>query len=539
MISKVFYISDLKGNSGNGCVGNVKKLLDDNELSKLFDDNIEEFKSFQEFFTRIYNDRVNDSIETNFENGVYLIIVNNAESVNIRQFNSTIRSFFPTLNLLAFNYSEFIGFTSDIALWQQLKDDIKVVNNKIKRAKYWMYHTDGFKNSEHTNCSSNIYSMWSHFNSVDASHKRISGNGNATHIPEYLRSIDFKKIITSRLKYTDDEEKYISIVSNWSFAINELNSSELIYCSYLIIKLSINQLMQNTVKINENDIFLFLFSIEASYHKVNKFHNFKHAVDVMQATWKLSQYLLPNDKKYSLTVLLLCFAAIGHDMAHPGTNNNIFIKYNTELSSYYNNESILENFHLFLFNNLLNEQRNCILPITDNNNVIKEAIMATDMAKHKHYVKKLDNLVITENAQVDLSEPQLHDMISFIIKAADISNVTRPLRISAQWAYLISLEFKECELLENYINNGKDDIIDKLSNDADDNIMIRENLVLSTDQLIKRNPHLSKSQIFFIDVFAEEFFNKLTKKFPILSFLTDNIVFNKNYWLKHSDEVND
>ena len=70
---------------------------------------------------------------------------------------------------------------------------------------------------------------------------------------------------------------------------------------------------------------------------------------------------------------------------------------------------------------------------------ISEAILATDMALHSQYEDRL----MHENPMKQIT------LISLIIKAADISNVTRTLSISARWAYLITLEFNDCALSEN------------------------------------------------------------------------------------------
>jgi hypothetical protein len=88
----------------------------------------------------------------------------------------------------------------------------------------------------------------------------------------------------------------------------------------------------------------FIQDIYNSYHKSNPYHNFKHAVDVLQssyyflcklgaldpmasnfvrpattrrrmATWHIDQLLRPKD------IFALLIASIGHDVGHPGVNN--------------------------------------------------------------------------------------------------------------------------------------------------------------------------------------------------------------------------
>lgn len=67
-----------------------------------------------------------------------------------------------------------------------------------------------------------------------------------------------------------------------------------------------------------------IFDVCNSYHNSNPYHNFRHAVDVMQSTW----YFLNSISSESMSLLLrpidvlaLLMAAIGHDVGHPGVNN--------------------------------------------------------------------------------------------------------------------------------------------------------------------------------------------------------------------------
>jgi 3',5'-cyclic-nucleotide phosphodiesterase len=153
------------------------------------------------------------------------------------------------------------------------------------------------------------------------------------------------------------------------------------------------------------------------------------------------------------------------------------------------------------------------------------------MALHSQYEDRL----MHENPMKQIT------LISLIIKAADISNVTRTLSISARWAYLITLEFNDCALLETFhkahrpeqdcfgdsyknVDSPKEDL------ESIQNILVN---VTDPDDIIKDHPHIPNGQIFFINTFAEVFFNALSQKFSGLKFLSDNVKINKEYWMKH------
>ena len=102
-----------------------------------------------------------------------------------------------------------------------------------------------------------------------------------------------------------------------------------------------------------DDLYHFIFDICNSYHNMNPYHNFRHAVDVLQANYyflchigalepmcsesfaykshsqdekeketnsKMRQLLEPLD------IFALLMASIGHDIGHPGGNNNFMVK---------------------------------------------------------------------------------------------------------------------------------------------------------------------------------------------------------------------
>jgi hypothetical protein len=91
----------------------------------------------------------------------------------------------------------------------------------------------------------------------------------------------------------------------------------------------------------------FVLSIRNSYH-ANPFHNFYHAVDVLQAVSCLcgkgtaaGAILTPIDK---LAALL---AALGHDLDHPGHNNGFEVASFSDRALLHNDEAVLERHHAY------------------------------------------------------------------------------------------------------------------------------------------------------------------------------------------------
>lgn len=83
-------------------------------------------------------------------------------------------------------------------------------------------------------------------------------------------------------------------------------------------------------------LYEFIIDLASVYHTENPYHNFAHAVDVLQCLFYMLCELgvLPFTNKFAgkkstkpqsllrpKDVFALLIAAIGHDAAHPGVNN--------------------------------------------------------------------------------------------------------------------------------------------------------------------------------------------------------------------------
>lgn len=190
----------------------------------------------------------------------------------------------------------------------------------------------------------------------------------------------------------------------------------------------------------------FLLASRASYNSFVLYHNFRHAVDVLQSVFyfllqigalppylgaplsitrsPISSLLKPFD---ALTLLI---AAIGHDVGHPGVNNVFLVKLNAPLAQLYNDNSVLEAFHCAAFSQIL--RRYWPAAFKDNNlrKLLISSILATDMGVHHKFMQSLGNLQekYHENGGIDGWKQQ--DLETYkalacglLIKCADISNV--------------------------------------------------------------------------------------------------------------------
>jgi hypothetical protein len=89
----------------------------------------------------------------------------------------------------------------------------------------------------------------------------------------------------------------------------------------------------------------FLVELSSRYIKDNSYHNFHHACDVLQTTFRLVTVTRLDDILSDLECFSMLVAAVGHDVGHLGVNNAFLIKTRHDLAMVHNDKSPLENMH--------------------------------------------------------------------------------------------------------------------------------------------------------------------------------------------------
>jgi len=148
-------------------------------------------------------------------------------------------------------------------------------------------------------------------------------------------------------------------------------------------------------EIREEVLANFLQEVEAGYLAV-PYHNRVHGADVLQAT---NHFVVSTslDVKFSqLEKLSLLVAAMVHDLGHPGTNNLFQIQASTAFALFYNDESVLENFHVASCFQIMRRKECSILQgmerpqYVEARRMIIAFVLATDFAKHKKFLDEFD-----------------------------------------------------------------------------------------------------------------------------------------------------
>lgn len=196
---------------------------------------------------------------------------------------------------------------------------------------------------------------------------------------------------------------------------------------------------------------------------MNPYHNVRHAVDVMHAVWRWGE-IMPWGQVYERQEqFALLVAALSHDIGHFALTNNFLVDMRHELALRYNDTSPLENMHCSQLFAILAEARTNVLDFLvaeDYKRIRKfmiDTILQTDPIHHFQMIKDLQNL-FAENSQAFASQ-QRGELSSgavevltknqanknlvgrLLLHGADLSNPSKPWKITYEWAKLVVAEF--------------------------------------------------------------------------------------------------
>ncbi|CAO3649977.1 unnamed protein product [Mucor fragilis] len=179
-----------------------------------------------------------------------------------------------------------------------------------------------------------------------------------TLIKQYTPQLTIEGRLTMSSLTSERKSFLQGFVDDWNFSPLELDDIDLVYCVFYMLDQTFQRhhSQLKSLQMTNDALYDLIFDVCNSYHNSNPYHNFRHAVDVMQSTW----YFLNSSASEIILLLLrpidmlaLLMAAIGHDVGHPGVNNGFMITTATPLAVLYNDRSVLESYHSMAFFNLL------------------------------------------------------------------------------------------------------------------------------------------------------------------------------------------
>ncbi|KAL1899471.1 3',5'-cyclic-nucleotide phosphodiesterase [Sporothrix stenoceras] len=328
-----------------------------------------------------------------------------------------------------------------------------------------------------------------------------------------------------------------SSIGNWHFSAHDYDDDELVEASALMFKHALSMPELAEWRIPTDQLVCFLIACRAAYNSFVPYHNFRHVVDVLQATFNFlvnigalppypSSHASPANSTtfqskqkspmasliHPFEALTLLITAIGHDVGHPGVNNGFLIVLNTPLAQLYNDRSVLESFHCAAYSQILRRYWPAAFNDSKMRNLMTSSILATDMGLHFDYMKKLGNTQdkLAESNTTDgwngrMFEDQTALACALLIKCADISNVARRHDAALQWMHILSDEFSRQAFMENQL-------------------AIKSSLVAPPK---KDNVSLFRAQLGFMNMFAIPLFQGIASIMPAMQYCVDELEINK------------
>jgi 3',5'-cyclic-nucleotide phosphodiesterase len=330
-------------------------------------------------------------------------------------------------------------------------------------------------------------------------------------------------------------------VGSWKFSAHEFSEDELVYAACQMLQHAFTLPGLEQWQLTSGELQTFLLACRAAYNSFVLYHNFRHAIDVLQSVFCFLLHIgalppfepigqAPVSKSPIASLLspfdamTLLISAIGHDVGHPGVNNFFLVKLNAPLAQLYNDNSVLEAFHCAAFSQILRRHWPVAFKDKQLRKLLISSILATDMGVHQKFMERMGQLQerFHENHKsVDGWKPQDVELYKtllcgLLIKCADISNVARPWMIAEKWTQILQEEFANQGEMEKEVG--------------------METALFGGPPELGNIYKLATSQIGFMSIFALPLFEGISDLLPQLQFTAEHIRRNQAQWKQHAND---
>ena len=234
-------------------------------------------------------------------------------------------------------------------------------------------------------------------------------------------------------------------VGDWSFDALSLASQH-----QSVLKLVGMEILNDQSILPKEHLPDFLEALESRYDSSQPYHSNIHAADMSNAVYFMFEScgLQERVNISETTVTCLYLAALGHDVGHPGYNNNFLINLRHEYAVTYSDRSVLENFHAAELIRLLSGEVKGVNflgglaePLQKQERFwMTSLILNTDMSKLMTDLSAL-RMKISSGSFVmeEVADQQL--VMSWLFRSADIGHSAKPWSIHEAWSMRVVQEF--------------------------------------------------------------------------------------------------
>eukprot|EP01053_Blabericola_migrator_P011231 Blabericola_migrator_1__11230@NODE_65_length_15685_cov_31_404533_g58_i0_p1_GENE_NODE_65_length_15685_cov_31_404533_g58_i0NODE_65_length_15685_cov_31_404533_g58_i0_p1_ORF_typecomplete_len938_score126_04PDEase_I/PF00233_19/9e65HD/PF01966_22/0_036AA_permease/PF00324_21/0_052DUF1053/PF06327_14/0_055DUF1053/PF06327_14/4_9e03Otopetrin/PF03189_13/0_43Otopetrin/PF03189_13/3_9e03_NODE_65_length_15685_cov_31_404533_g58_i01126114074 len=224
--------------------------------------------------------------------------------------------------------------------------------------------------------------------------------------------------------------------------IFETNPNVLVEAGYVMMKPHLDFL-----SIPDLVMIKYLYQLQRRYY-TNPYHNSCHGAVVAHMALCITRLLGLSSRVTQLDIVALVISGLGHDVGHPGRNNNYYINQAQTMAQVYKDLAVLEQYHSFLtfrYASIASEV-NIFQGLSDPQYRVLRALMIenilmTDMAQHfssiskfrlRRASEKFDPLKNLEDAQF---------VLRLCIKMADLSHGLIEWEQHVEWSLRVTEEF--------------------------------------------------------------------------------------------------
>ena len=235
------------------------------------------------------------------------------------------------------------------------------------------------------------------------------------------------------------------------FNVLEVLSNDLNFITDCIctIFLGITKIGADSLDVDWEQVRRFVEKVAEHYSNKVQYHCFFHAFCVIRETAYLFCSSGGDGVRSSKGLFVVLITALIHDINHPGTNNDYEIKTNSQLAQHYKDSGagILECHHLDLAFSLLRQEEFDVFHLWPRElrqkmeEVIRDAVLATDMAQHKPMTEELEHRSkLPKPFDFSILEERTA-YVKHLLHAADIFNAARPFPICRKISEQVVAEF--------------------------------------------------------------------------------------------------
>eukprot|EP01053_Blabericola_migrator_P011236 Blabericola_migrator_1__11235@NODE_65_length_15685_cov_31_404533_g58_i0_p2_GENE_NODE_65_length_15685_cov_31_404533_g58_i0NODE_65_length_15685_cov_31_404533_g58_i0_p2_ORF_typecomplete_len922_score147_15PDEase_I/PF00233_19/1_2e66HD/PF01966_22/0_066RNA_pol_3_Rpc31/PF11705_8/9e02RNA_pol_3_Rpc31/PF11705_8/0_05_NODE_65_length_15685_cov_31_404533_g58_i0800110766 len=220
------------------------------------------------------------------------------------------------------------------------------------------------------------------------------------------------------------------------------NPNVLVECGHALLKPHFELL-----NVSEEVIIKYLYQIQRRYY-ANPYHNSCHGAVVAHMAVCVSRLLGLDSKVTEMDMLSLVIGGLGHDVGHPGRNNNFYINQCQTMARMYKDVSILEQYHSFLTFRyaLIGSEVNIFQGLTEEQYrllraMIIENILVTDMAQHFSSISKFRVRRASEKFDLSKNIEDAQFVLRLCMKIADLSHALVDWNQHMDWSLRVTEEF--------------------------------------------------------------------------------------------------